>query len=69
MLSSGTRSAAGGGDMANQREERDVTVADLKSGVKLVAGHAVLLIVTDGRGDRRLLRRPEAARGGQPSAR
>ncbi len=55
--------------MANQREERDVAVADLKSGVKLVAGHAVLLIVTDGRGDRRLLRRPEAARRGQPSAR
>ncbi len=54
---------------SSEREERAVTAADLKSGVKLLAGHSVLLIVSDGRGDRRLLRRPEPGRGGQPSAR
>ncbi|MFL5313345.1 MAG: hypothetical protein ACJ79H_23160 [Myxococcales bacterium] len=53
---------------ANEREERSVSAADLKSGVSLVAGHAVLLIVSDARGDVRLLRRPEPARP-QPSAR
>ncbi len=53
----------------SEREERPVTAADLKSGVKLIAGHSVLLIVSDGRGDRRLLRGPEPAGGGQPSAR
>jgi hypothetical protein len=53
----------------SEREERPVTAADLKSGVKLLAGHPVLLIVSDGHGDQRLLRRPDHARGGQPSAR
>jgi hypothetical protein len=53
---------------ANEREERPVTAADLKSGVKLIAGHAVLLIVSDARGDPRLKRRTGPARP-QPSAR
>jgi hypothetical protein len=54
---------------SSEREERPVTAADLKSGVKLVAGHPVLLIVSDARGDRRLQRGGDPARGGQPSAR
>ena len=63
-------SAADGGTWmaaANEREERPVTAADLKSGVKLIAGRAVLLTVSDACGDLRL-RRPEPARP-QPSAR
>jgi len=52
---------------ANEREERPVTSADLKSGVKLIAGHAVLLIVTDAHADLRP-RRAQPARA-QPSAR
>src|SRR5216683_2160674 len=48
VQSSRTRPAARRKPMAapSEREERPVTAADLKSGVKLVAGHAVLLIVS-----------------------
>ena len=52
----------------NDREERAVSKSDLSSGVKLSAGHAVLLIVTDA-----CAAKPGAAasksKPGQPSAR